>query len=392
MKLKNLIICSLLILFLFLLNSYYGFFLLRPFKSDFAEYWTALKIASAGNNPYNPSLMLRVQQELGYKNIHPEIPLMMWNPPWIFLFLYPILKLPFFVSYNVFFAVNLILILLINYLLVKNVFTNLSLIKSLMLSVVFLPFYYTLAISQISLLLTFATVLLYLALIKKNNVLAAFALLLLSLKPHLFYLVFFILCWQLIKLKNFKFPAYLVLFFSLTISLCYFLFPEALFGWLDVVLQKADLSLAIPPVQWKVPTLVGIVRHFCPNFSAIPMVLIPGVVCIATLIFLFKKGEINWKEIYPGLLAVSLFTSAFAWIFDYSSLFICQMQLLSIAQDQKKFQILFPTLLGFNIFSIYFSSIYISLHQDFWWYPLIVLLFSFWFLKKNLVEKSMASS
>lgn len=383
MKLKSLIILCLLILLLFLLNSSFNFLLLKPLKSDFTEYWTAFRIASAGNNPYNPSLMLQTQQELGYRNANPSMPLMMWNPPWILVFLSPILKLPFIVSYNIFFAMNLILILAINFLLVRNVFTNLKFSESLGSSAVFLPLCYTLSISQISILLGFAAVILYLSLINKNNLLAALAILILSLKPHLFYLVFFILFWQLIKLKNYKLPAYVILLFSLTISLCYLIFPVALFAWLDLVLQKADLSLAIAPLQWQVPTLVGIVRNFSRNFSAIPMVLIPGVVSIFTLVFLFKKGEVNWKEIYPGLLAASLFTSAFAWIFDYSSLIICQIQLLSVARLRKIFQPMFLTLLVFNIFSIYFSLNYIYLHQDLWWYPALFLLFALWFLGKK---------
>ncbi|HQH28101.1 MAG TPA: hypothetical protein PLP17_11940, partial [Oligoflexia bacterium] len=75
---------------------------------DFIEYWTAFHIAGRGGNPYDPAAMLAMQRELGRAGTQP---LMMWNPPFIFVLLYPILQLPYAASAAVFFWVNVLLLI-----------------------------------------------------------------------------------------------------------------------------------------------------------------------------------------------------------------------------------------------------------------------------------------
>ena len=46
---------------------------------DFIEYWAAAKLTLDGRNPYDPNLLLPLQQAAGRKT---DEAVMMWNPPW----------------------------------------------------------------------------------------------------------------------------------------------------------------------------------------------------------------------------------------------------------------------------------------------------------------------
>ncbi|NDC36940.1 MAG: hypothetical protein EBZ48_02685 [Proteobacteria bacterium] len=61
-----------------------------PQSTDFLQYWTAFQLVQQGQNPYDPQLMLALQKSLG---LTAELPVMMWNPPWLLLLLSPVLHL-----------------------------------------------------------------------------------------------------------------------------------------------------------------------------------------------------------------------------------------------------------------------------------------------------------
>ena len=46
---------------------------------DFIEYWAAARLTLDGQNPYDPHLLLPLQQAAG-RNTDEAV--MMWNPPW----------------------------------------------------------------------------------------------------------------------------------------------------------------------------------------------------------------------------------------------------------------------------------------------------------------------
>jgi hypothetical protein len=72
---------------------------------DYKEYWSAFQLVLMGQNPYDPQIMKDFQIE----KFGNEIPLMMWNPPWILLLLAPILAVSFEASAYSFLLIQIIL-------------------------------------------------------------------------------------------------------------------------------------------------------------------------------------------------------------------------------------------------------------------------------------------
>jgi hypothetical protein len=58
--------------------------ILQP--DDFVEYWAAGRLNAAGENPYDPSKLLPLQQFAGRDT---DEAIMMWNPPWTLTFVMP---------------------------------------------------------------------------------------------------------------------------------------------------------------------------------------------------------------------------------------------------------------------------------------------------------------
>ena len=75
---------------------------------DFIEYWSAGQLWLEGLNPYDPALLFPIQKELSFDE---SAPLMMWNPPWIFLLLAPLLSFSFASAAALWFWLNITLVL-----------------------------------------------------------------------------------------------------------------------------------------------------------------------------------------------------------------------------------------------------------------------------------------
>src|SRR5215470_9383175 len=63
-----------------------------PGTSDFIEYWSAGQLLREGDSPYDFKKLYQRQLQLGSRH---EFPIIMWNPPWLLVWIYPLLWLPF---------------------------------------------------------------------------------------------------------------------------------------------------------------------------------------------------------------------------------------------------------------------------------------------------------
>src|SRR5262245_2694716 len=63
-----------------------------PGTDDFIEYWTAGQLLRAGENPYDFKRLHELQLQLGSPH---DFPIIMWNPPWLLVWIYPVLLLDF---------------------------------------------------------------------------------------------------------------------------------------------------------------------------------------------------------------------------------------------------------------------------------------------------------
>ena len=72
---------------------------------DFVEYWAAGRLALAGQNPYDPDLLLPLEREAGRETAEA---VMMWNPPWVLPVVMSVGSLPPRVAQLVWFVTNLV--------------------------------------------------------------------------------------------------------------------------------------------------------------------------------------------------------------------------------------------------------------------------------------------
>jgi len=152
---------------------------------DFIEYWSAFQLWSQGLNPYNGQNMLNIQaQVLGY-----QIPLMMWNPPWLLAMVSPILLLNFQGSVVLWFVFNLLLVLLSVELLVRTFKCSHLRLPLIGMVLLFAPIRSSLQLGQVGTLLLFGSALFLWSKIKRSDLGCGIGLLIFSIKPHLFALV-----------------------------------------------------------------------------------------------------------------------------------------------------------------------------------------------------------
>ena len=87
-----------------------------------------------------------------------------------------------------------------------------------------------------------------------------------------------------------------------------------------------------------------------------------------------KQPEINWRELFAPLLALSLFTSPFGWIFDNASLLILHLSIIILAQTHKKRLQILGLVFGYQVLTAVLSITLIRYHHQFFWFPLGMLM------------------
>ncbi len=343
-----------------------------PFgANDFIEYWSAFQITLQGGNPYLPSAMLEVQRA-----IEPErtVPLMMWNPPWLLVFLCPLLFFPFASSTKLFLVVNIFLWMASTLLVCSAIgVARKSRIKLIYASVLFFPSWYALQLGQIGLLLGFVSSLFFWAWLKDKKLLAGASLALMSVKPHLFLLVVLYVLWNSIRRKDFSVLLSAVASFCLLVTVSYLCLPSAYAGWWGLVSGGSSVE-GVPKVsEWRVATLSGAIRGWTQTSSGqtslLPMVLVPGLTALGLLTHLIRKRENSpTGGGLAALFALSFFTAPFGWLFDAATLLPAQ---LSLAHQGRAG---LATAVGLNLLVFFLQAFVYQYHHQAWWFAGLLFL------------------
>lgn len=308
-----------------------------PFgTNDFIEYWSAYQLYRSGQNPYDPALLLPIQQAHGWTE---AAPLMMWNPPWTLTLLSPILQFDFLIASRIWICCNFVLLIL------SGIFTwqafrpgTVRILPLLAATLLFYPAWNTIALGQTSLLLTCALAASFFALMRGRDLLAGMLLSLLSVKPHLCYLLVLVLAWFILRNRRYR----VVLGFAVALSAFLLLTalqtPHTFEAWLGAT--GPVLTSSIPAVSvhsWITATLPGILPKLLESYQ-LPVdkrlitAFIPMLVSVITLIFLIqRKRSLDWSCLLPPLLSLTLFTAPFGWVFDHALLVIVQVLLIARA-------------------------------------------------------------
>lgn len=303
-------------------------------RSGIFNYWTAFQEFSNSKNPYDPSVLsLRIAPR-------PEAGIV-WNPPQIFVILYPFLSLSFENSVRLLLFSNILAMPIIACLILRLFEVKDRSIKaaSYVSSIAFMPAWNAFGMGQWSLLICLSMIFSMFLMTRGRQVLAGLAFLPVIIKPHIPYLLLLAFAWWIIKEGRFRFALSFLAGLTTLSLVALFISPEIFFQW---------MGISFSPAVMKTPTLVTFLRLSLESNRVLPdwpMILVPATSSILLLSWLnFRKKTIQWERLAPSLTCLSLILSPYSWIYDFSLLLPLQVmlviQVLGSNSDWAKFEIL----------------------------------------------------
>jgi hypothetical protein len=281
---------------------------------DFVEYWAAARLTLNGQNPYDASLLLPLQQFAGRET---DEAIMMWNPPWSFAVVLPLGWLP---------PRTAQLLWLFGHVLIMGfcadrlwrlsggppTFRVIGWISGFF----FMPTIFALSSGQISPVLLFGAVLFLLCWRKAADdrrweYAAGAATVLVAIKPHLAYLL-----WVGLAVDSVLYRRWRVIVGGAATGLLCAAVP--LLANPHVWHQYVEAMTQRPPSQWLSPTFGTVLRWiFGPEYFRLQFVpMLAGLLIFAWYRYRFRSHW-NWHEQFPVVLVLSFVTAPYgAWPFD----------------------------------------------------------------------------
>jgi len=279
--------------------------------TDFVSFWASARLLIDGGNPYSPAEVLKLQRGVGFRDTKP---LLIWHPPWTLSFLVPFGAMDFQFSQFCWLLINVLSILLsaqklwaIYGLSVANAYWP------WLTAFTLLPTWMVLLIGQMSplILLGIAG---FLHFDRKNQLyMAGASTVLISLKPHLFYLFWLGLIFWIWKERRWR-VGIGAMVAGLIVAIIPAIFDPSIYReFLDVYKSSGQST----PFELPAPSPGSFLSRYLP-YGNLPIQFLPPA--LATLWFLWHwqnhKANWNWTEQVPMLLLVSLTLSAYAWTYD----------------------------------------------------------------------------
>ncbi len=375
------------LLFIFSGNQHETFFL--PHRSDFIEYWSAFQLWIKQLNPYLGSNMLSIQRD----TVGSEIPLMMWNPPWILILLSPILALPYNSALIIWNLLNLLFVWASVELLAKVFSLNNLKIVSLVLILLLLPTRSSLNLGQLGTLLLFGSSLFLWGKTTQRNLVAGIGIAICSVKPHLFALPLIILVWELVSGRQYNklCPTFAPL--TLLIGSVLILDHQIVLNWIGSLSCHNCAAPAPALLDWISPNLPYLVRvGLQPLLSgtalahpALLIMIFPFALITLSVILLIRiRPKLNWKLIFGPLLAIATYAAPFGWVFDQTvlGLLICQI-VAETRQSPKIFYIALGMIIFWEASLIGWELTATQLHE---FPPSGPALLAIWFVTRQLMS------
>ncbi len=371
-----------------------------PGTQDFIQYWSAFRVLEQGGNPYNGVTLHALQTEAGQL---PHSTILMWNPPWTALYLSPFGALPFPQAACAWFLFSIIALVLIAGIAPRALDARSPpRLVSLCGILLFRPVLESLALGQLGILLALAcTVTLYF-IAEKRFFAAGATTCLVTIKPHLFFLLAPLALVWLGNLNRSERRAFLVGCGSMclaTLALTYSLWPHAIGQWLGALGANPVGPGVVPIIMWKTATLPSLMRialeplYGYPPLWPLTVIPLLSLVLVAAHFFKKRRAPISIPLCVPPLLCLSLFLCNYGWLFDQSILVVCQLSILYSAWNAPHARtkgILIGGLLAILGGSITLSALLKPSEQHhFAWIPLsLLLLFT---LSIRLTQKEAAA-
>lgn len=279
--------------------------------NDFVEYWAAAQLLSSGGNPYSPEELLKLQVSVGWAE---SSALIMWNPPWTLALLWPFGLISYDAAQFVWFLFHSLIIFLGAQFLSRIYGGAVEKTRMAWVAVLtFAPVYFVLLLGQIGPLILLGVVGFLAAAKREAWVWAGASLVLVSVKPHLLYLLWLAFLFWVVTEKCWRAALGLIIAGAIAA-----LIPLAIDR--EIYLQYAQLFSAsgiVRPAEWATPSLgTAIGEIFSIRSTWIRWL---PTMC-GTLWFLWyysrHSNGWNWQSHLPLLILVSVATSSFVWTFD----------------------------------------------------------------------------
>lgn len=361
-----------------------------PQDTDFLEYYSAYRLITGGENPYDPVRLLAVQQELGANR---DTPLMMWNPPWTLILLDPLLRLPLPISAKIWMVLNLTLVLASVYLVFQSCDRRSrgAAAGLLVTGFSFFPIWNAVALGQVSVVLTFAVCVLLWALTEGRYGYAGLALAILSIKPHLtFLLAVAVFCWALYT-RCFRLMIWWGALLLLLVVAAEVRLPGSINFWINAF-SAGDDGTHVAVSQWRVATGTGgLVMMLELLLGSKPVWLMRAVPLFSSTMLAFwlllRRPAIRWDSALPILVMLSVVLSPFGWVFDHSVMLVAPLFIAAWGLDSRvklKQSLLILTLvIGLSGVTLLLRITCLNQHHHFFWFPLALL--AVWFAARRVL-------
>lgn len=287
-----------------------------PGTADWLAYWSACRLAWAGENPYDETKLRAIERANGLGETEPTVRI--WNPPWVLVVLAPLARLPFFVSAKLWLTLNLAAIFICASLIWKIAADDSvrgRITVAWASASAFVPLLITLHMGQISGLLLIGLTG-FLAGAERGRFAIAGAFLSLTLiKPHVVHLVWIAAIWWMIRERRWS--------FAWGVGAILSFWTLALFAFAPRAIQGYRRILEDPPLFYRTPTLGGILRDLAfqkpPGF---PMMFSTASGLFFLAFLMLKRPDLDWKRDLGPILLASVPSAAYGWSFDQAVLLI----------------------------------------------------------------------
>ncbi len=356
-------------------------------KYDFIQYWSSAQLLDKGINPY-------IEENIGAIEITVRDfggVIRMWNPPFIFLLIYP---LKFFSNYNLieslWVLLSIITYIVCAFLLIRKYIGEKCLNYFLLLCMiifVFPPLWAMLHMAQIGFVLLFAATSYLLLRDQKKYFLAGFLLSISLIKPHSFYLLYLFSFASDIKCKNFK------AIFGFTTGL-FCLFGSSLIiepnGW-----SWYFEAMASPPVYFKTTTLGSFLMDIF-GFEYKFLRFLPMLICIPLCLFVLTKNlnEQVVRAITIAIIPLSQLTTPYGWPADQLAMLPAIIYLLSfVISDESLNTAKIKIRLTFFILLNLLGYVCVSTrsYDELVWYTALISFVSFAPIRKSYTHCKMSA-
>jgi hypothetical protein len=297
---------------------------------DFLGYWGSGQLMRAGESPYDFVKLRQLQSKLASSL---ELPVVMWNPPWILVWLYPVLLWPFPMAALLWLGLNYALILASATVLWRLQagpsnprWVGIAWVASL----AFVPTLHVLYMGQVSSLLLLGIVGFLYASARGWDFLAGVSLALTTIKPHVVYLLWIAFLWWVIVERRWRYLAGVGTSLLAALGLLAVYWPASLWGYRTVLSQ--------PPIFYKTPTLGGVLRLWLSPEDPWIQFLVSSIVGGTFLAYLLLRHRgLNWGAVLAPILLISVPTASYGYTFDQIVLLVPYLAVVGRIAERSPF-------------------------------------------------------